>query len=151
MCAPIARPVAEQAFQLTQRLAALPIGIGVDQVVEAFGFGEIELAVLERPARELARLRRAYIFKTRERREERCEHRAPTVDVKFSDILPGRAGRRRKPEHDGIIDRLFGGIAHQRARRPPRRRHLARKRGEHGPGLRSRYPHQGNRARRSAG
>ena len=52
--APVARAVAEQTFQLTQRLAALPIGVGVDEIVETFGLGEIELAVLERAARELA-------------------------------------------------------------------------------------------------
>ena len=43
--APVARTVAEQTFQLTQRLAALAVGVGVDEIVETFGFGEIELAV----------------------------------------------------------------------------------------------------------
>ena len=39
--------VAEQSFQLPQRLAALPIGVGMDQIVETFGLGQIELAILE--------------------------------------------------------------------------------------------------------
>ena len=56
--APVARAIAEQAFQLTQRLAALPVGVGVDEIVETFGLGEIELAVLERAAGEFAGLRR---------------------------------------------------------------------------------------------
>jgi len=34
----------EQPLQLTQRLAALTIGVGVDQIIETFGLGEIELA-----------------------------------------------------------------------------------------------------------
>ena len=54
--APVARSVAEQAVELPQRLAALQVGVGVNQVVEALGLGEIELAVLEGAAGELARL-----------------------------------------------------------------------------------------------
>ena len=57
--------IAEQALQLTQRLAALPIGVGVNEIVETFGLGEIELAVLEGAAGEFAGLgRRAYFPKT---------------------------------------------------------------------------------------
>ena len=62
--APVARAVAEQALQLTQRLAALPVGVGMDQIVETFGLGEIELAVLERAAGEFAGLGGAHIFET---------------------------------------------------------------------------------------
>ena len=53
--------VAEQAFQLPQRLAALPVGVGMDEIVEAFGLGQIELAVLERAPGEFAGLGRAQI------------------------------------------------------------------------------------------
>ena len=59
--APVACAIAEQALQLPQRLAALAIRVGVNEIVEALGLGEIELAVLERAARELARLSRARI------------------------------------------------------------------------------------------
>ena len=62
---PVARLVAEQAFQLTQRLAALPIGVGMNEIVETFGFGEIELAVLERAAGEFAGLGRHAHFRIR--------------------------------------------------------------------------------------
>ena len=54
ICAASPRLVAEQAFQLAQRLAALPVGVGVNEIVEAFGLGQIELAVLERAAGKLA-------------------------------------------------------------------------------------------------
>jgi len=40
----------------------LPIGVGTNQIVETFGLGEIELAILERAPGELARLRRAHIL-----------------------------------------------------------------------------------------
>ena len=150
LIAPVARAVAEQTVQLTQRLAALPVGVGMNQIVEAFGFGEIELAILERAPGELARLRGAHIGERRERREQRRQHRAPAMNMKFRDILAGRAGRARKPQHHGVVDRLPIRIAQQGPRRHPRRRHLARKRNQCGPGLRSGYPDDRNRARRPA-
>ncbi len=39
---------------LTQRLAPLGIGVGIDQVDDAFGSREIELAVVERASGEFA-------------------------------------------------------------------------------------------------
>ena len=51
--------IAEQALELAKRLAALRLGLGADQVGEAFDRGEVELAVLERAAGELAGLGRA--------------------------------------------------------------------------------------------
>ena len=66
LLAPVARAIAEQTFQLTQRLAALAIGVGVNEIVEAFSFGEVELAVLEGAARKLAGLGRAKIFYRRQ-------------------------------------------------------------------------------------
>ena len=60
--APIARPVAKQSLQLAQRLAPLPIGVGMDEIVETLGFGQIELAVLERAPGKFPGLGRANIF-----------------------------------------------------------------------------------------
>src|SRR3981081_3245337 len=60
---PVARFVAEQTFQVPQRLPALPIGVGVNQIVETFCLGEIELAILKRAPSKLARLRRAHFLK----------------------------------------------------------------------------------------
>ena len=148
--APVAGSVAEQTFQLTQRLAALPIGVGVNQIVEAFRLGEIKLAVLERAPGEFARLRSTYIRETRERREQCREHRAPAMDVKFRDVLAGRARGCRKPQHHGIVDRLPLRIPQQRPRRHPRHRNPARERGQRRPGLRPGYPHNGNGAWRPA-
>ena len=133
--APVARFVAEQAFQLPQCLAALPIGVGVNEVVEAFGFGQIQLAVLKCTAGKFARLRRPHIFESGERREQRSEHRAPTVDVQLSDVLTGRTGRTRKPEHDRIVDRPLADIAKQRPGSGSGKRDFADQRGQHLPCL----------------
>ena len=51
--------VAEQALHLAKRLAALRLRLRADQVGEAFDRGQVELAVLERAAGELAGLGRA--------------------------------------------------------------------------------------------
>ena len=133
--APIARSVAEHALQLTQRLAALPVGVGMDQIVEAFGFGEIELAVFESAAGKFARLGRPHIFKSRQRREQRSEHRASAMNMKLGDVFAGRAGRSRKPQHHRVIDRPLAYIVQQRAGGRPRRRHFSGERGQRRRGL----------------
>ena len=137
-------------FKLTQRLAALPIGVGVNQIVERFGFGQIELAVLERAAGKFAGLRGAHIFKLRERREQRRQHRAPAVNVKLGDVFAGRTCRSRKPEHDRIVDPLP--FASRSRTRVAIRGcgTLPAKRLSAGPGPRTGHPHDGDRARRPA-
>ena len=55
--APLVGARAQRAAQLPQRLAALALRLGHDQVGEALDRGEIELAVLKGAPRELARLR----------------------------------------------------------------------------------------------
>ena len=47
---------------MAQRLAALAIGVGMNQIVEAFSFGEIELAVLEGAPREFPGLGRPQTY-----------------------------------------------------------------------------------------
>ena len=146
--APVARFVAEQALQLAQRLAALPVGVGVNEIVEAFGFGQIELAVLEGAAGEFAGLGGAHIFQRRQRRENRGQHRAPAMDMEFGDVLAGGAGRTRKPEHDRIVQWLTGDVPEQHPGRRPRRRDFAAQRRQRRTGLRARDAHDRDRARR---
>ena len=70
---PMTRPLAEHPLQLAQRLAALPVGVGMNQIVERLRLGQIELAILERAPGKLTRFRGAYMLKGRERREQRCQ------------------------------------------------------------------------------
>jgi len=58
-----ARALAEHPLQLTQRLAALPVGVGMNQIVERFRLGQIELAILEPAPGKLARLSGAYLVR----------------------------------------------------------------------------------------
>jgi hypothetical protein len=63
--APAFGAVAEQTLELAQRLPALRLGFGSDQIGQALDRGEVELAVLECAAGELTRLRRAQTFDPR--------------------------------------------------------------------------------------
>ena len=82
----------------------------MDEIVETFGFRQIELAVLERAPGKFAGLGRANIFECGQRREQGSQHRASAMDVKFRDVFPSRAGRTRKPQHHGIVDRPLADI-----------------------------------------
>ena len=83
----------------------------MNEIVETFGFGQIELAVLERAAGKFAGLGRAHVFERGQRGEQRRQHRAAAMDMKFRDILAGRACRTRKPQHHSIINSLLRSIS----------------------------------------
>ena len=138
-------------LQLPQRLAALAIRVGVNEIVEALGLGEIELAVLERAARELARLGRARIRNSEIAARSAASTARPPWTWNSATSSPVAARRPRKPEHDRVVDRLAGTVPKQPAAGLPRRRQLACERHQHQAGLRTRDTHHGDRARRTAG
>ena len=114
--------VADQALELTKRLAALRRRLGRDQVRQALDRGEIELAVLERTARELARLGRPQALDATERIEHARNDSLAAVHLQLGHVLAGLAARPRKPQRQRLIDDLARlRIAH------PRERGLARR------------------------
>src|SRR6266700_6721456 len=72
------------------------------------------------------------------------------MDVKLRDVFPGRARWLRKPQHDGVVDRLLMRVAQQGPCRPAWTRNFAREQSERAACLRPGHPHNGNRARRPA-
>ena len=93
---------AQSASALAERLAALALGLGVHEVGKAFGFGQVELAVLEGAAGEFAGLRQA------ERRAgcraasiTRRDHRRAAMDVEFGHVFAGEAVRGRETRAPG--------------------------------------------------
>jgi hypothetical protein len=86
----------EFAAQLAERLAALRLGLGRNEIGDGFGLQQIELAVQKRPAGELARFGKAQTEAV-ERLHDSSEHNAAAVYVKLGDILSGRAVRPREP------------------------------------------------------
>ena len=105
----------------------------MDEIVESFGLGQIELAVLESAPGKFPGLGWPNIFECGQRREQSRQHRASAMDVKFRNVFTGRAGRTRKPQHHRIVDRPLADIPKQRAGGHSRRRQFASQRGQRFP------------------
>ena len=88
--------IAEQAAHLLQRLPPLRLGVGADQVGERLDLGEVELAVLEGAAGELAGLRHPQARDPAERRQRGGDHGAAAVELELGHVLAGLAARRRE-------------------------------------------------------
>ena len=144
--------VADQALELAERLPALRLRLCRDQIGQAFHRREIEPAVLEGAAGELAGFGRPAALDPAERVEHCRNDRMAAVKLQLGGILAGLAARRRKPEHERFVDGLAGRrIAHARERRLPRLRHPADEFFERGARARPRHAHHRNRRRRPAG
>ena len=95
----------EAALGLLQGLPALGSGFGGDQVGNALGGGEVQLAVDEGAAGELARLGGACA-----RRDQRLRHAGDhgraAMEVQLGAVLAGVAAGRREPEDQGAVERL---------------------------------------------
>lgn len=77
----------------------------MNEIVEPFGLGQIQLAVLKRTAREFAGFGRPQPIDSAERLKQRSKYRAPAVNMKFGSVLPCCTGRPREPQNYGVIDR----------------------------------------------
>ena len=100
--------VAEQALHLPERLPPLPLRLGADQIGKAFNRCEVELAVLEGAAGELARLSRAQALDAAERLKRGGDHRGPAVNLEFGGVFAGLAVGRGKPQRQSFVDDLVG-------------------------------------------
>ena len=138
--------LAQRPFHLPQRLDTLGLGLGIDQIGKAFDLGEVELAVLEGAARELAGRRRAQIRQPRQRRENARHDRAAAMQMQLDDILAGETCGRRKEKRQAAIERgACFGIAETAQRRHARARHaLPRQRLERRAGARPRDAQHGD-------
>ena len=108
---------AERAAGQRQRRAALRFGLGREQIGEPLGLGEVDPAILEGAAGELARLGGAQPLDPAERRQHRRDHRAAAMEMQLGDILAGRAGRARESELPAHYQGLRRPIAKPRQRR----------------------------------
>ena len=145
-------PIADQTLELPKRLPPLRRRLGGDQIGKTLDRGEIEPAVLERAAGELARLGQPAPFDLPQRIEHPGDHRVAAVKLQLRHIFAGLAVRRRKPQRQRLIDRLAASPDRARAPAPPS---AAPARGRSAfPARRARRTgnaHHGNRRRRPAG
>ncbi len=133
--APALDQAAEPPLELAQGLAALRLGLGVDEVGQALDGREVHPAVEEGAAGELARLRGAAARQAGERPQHGGAHRKTAMEVKLGLVLAGEALRPRHPGDERLVERFArGGVAKHRERHPPRRRQAAGHRLEHAGG-----------------
>src|SRR5690348_1845364 len=121
------------------------------EIVETFGLREVDLAVLESAAGELARLGGAYIFDCRKCCEQRGQHGASTMHMKLGNVFAGRASRPRKPEHNRVVDSLIHRVTQQRTRCDSGRRNFPGEFFQREPGLWTGQANDRDRTRRTAG
>ena len=94
----------QRAFRLRQRLTPLRLGLGIDQIGQTFDLGEIELAVLERAAGELAGLGKPHAGEGEQRIEHGADHGAAAMQLQLGHVLAGEARRRREPQHEAAVE-----------------------------------------------
>src|SRR4029077_16499804 len=94
--------IAEQSLELPERLPALRLGVGADEIRQAFDPGEIELAVLESAARELAGFGGPATGAPPERRQDGGDHRPAPVQLQLGRVLAGLAAWTRKPQRQRL-------------------------------------------------
>ncbi len=88
---------------MPQGLAALRFGLGVDEVGEAFGFGEVELAVLEGAAGELARLGGPQALDRRQGAENPLDHRPSAMNLQLGHVLAGKTCGSGEPYDEAVV------------------------------------------------
>ncbi len=80
--------------------------LGIDEVGEPFDFGQVELAVLEGTARELAGLGEPCAGTRQHRVDDTPDHRAASMHVKLGHVFAGEASRALEPEHKAAVEKL---------------------------------------------
>jgi hypothetical protein len=111
----------EHAFILAESLPPLSLGFGVNQIGQRFGAGEIQLAILDRPPGEFARLGWPQPGNGRKGAQQCLDDCPSPVDMEFGAVLAGEAGRPPEPQCQTTVD-FACGIAKAPQRRHPRRR-----------------------------
>ena len=89
---------------MRQRLAALRLGLGIDEIGKTLDLGQIELAVLEGAARELAGLGEPRAGEREHRVDDGADHGAAAMHVKLGHVLAGEARRSREPQHEAAVE-----------------------------------------------
>ena len=95
----------ERAGEAARRRARRGRRRRVDEVGDALGLREVELAVEKRALRELARPREARA-ELDAAREQQPQHRRAAVAVQLEHVLAGVGARRREVERDALVERL---------------------------------------------
>ena len=77
----------------------------MNEIVEPLGLRQVELAVLQSAAGELAGIGGPQARDRRQRLQQRRHDGPPAMDMEFREVLAGRAFRTGTPQNNRIIDR----------------------------------------------
>ena len=104
--APILVEPVQRTVHLLQRQTPLLLGFGRDQIGDALGLGEVELAVLEGAARELAGLGQPAEAEPPDRLQRGTDDGAASVQVQLGHHFAGLGIGRLEPHRQAAVDRL---------------------------------------------
>src|SRR5579884_2702588 len=131
---------ADQPFELPEGLPALRLRFRHNQIGEALDRRQIEPAILEGAARELAPFSRTAARHRTQRLEHSGDDGMSAMDLKLGYVFTRLAVRRRKPERKRFVDDVAGlRIAHTRQSRLARIGKATDQGLEGAAGLRTRY------------
>ena len=121
------------ALALGQSLARLRLGLGGDEIGKALDLGEIEPAILEGAARELAGLGETHVIHGQQGANDEPNHGAAAMNMELAHVLAGEASRPGQPEHEAAVEEIAApGILQLAQARVTRRRQRTAKRAERG-------------------
>ena len=93
------------AIQLAQRLPPLRFGLGRGEIGDRLCLGQVKLAIFKGAAGEFTGFSQAQA-KPPERRHNRGQDGTAAMQMQLGDVLAGEAGRRRKPQHQRLVEGL---------------------------------------------
>ncbi len=121
------------ALALGQSLARLGLGLGGDEIGKALDLGEIEPAILEGAARELAGLGETHVIHGQQGADDEPNHGAAAMNMELAHVLAGEASRPGQPEHEAAVEEIAAlGILQLAQARVTRRRQRTGERAERG-------------------
>jgi len=86
----------------------LRFGLRLDQVGEAFGFGEVDPPILEGSPGEFTGKCFPQATESRQATKNGVDHRPSAMALKLNDIFASGARRGIKPEHQSFVEQLAG-------------------------------------------
>src|SRR5205085_8849521 len=97
---PILDLAPQPAFREPEGGPTLTLSLGLDEIGEALSFREVDSAVLERSASELARLGQPHALQGAKLPKERVDDCAATVALEFHRVLSCGASRPIESQHE---------------------------------------------------
>jgi hypothetical protein len=133
------------SIELQERLPALSLRFGIDEIRQALDLRQIHSAVKEGAARELAGFGGSEPLQAREGSQHGRAAGETSMDMQLRLVFPGEAPRTRQPRDEGLIEWRAVGTLQGPDRQSPGIRHRSGKTFERRSTARSTDPHDAQR------